>query len=349
MIEIIRKFRQLLDPRERRNAVLLFIMILCTGILEAVGVASIMPFLSVLSNPEVIQENSYLSFVYQSLGFSDSNTFLLFLGCVVFVLVVSGLGLKAVTMYGIARFSHMRNHIISTKLLCSYLKHPYSHEPTQCGYGQDRTLRSAAGGAEGPTERYLLPAIYEAVTGRSPADDGLAILGIGGADSMPDSLKVFHELGITPCALADLDFAVNQAIKHKLLAEDDADIQECLRQIQAMAEADSTICIGDNGRPCSNKHIPNTKKPATVFKEWATREEARPIAEVLHHKLRDHGIWLWTDGDIECHLGLHGPKNPTTWAPFREQLKTQPFGEVVADADTVGGLVEWLIPQGSPS
>jgi len=47
MIQIIRKFRQLLDRRERRNAVLLFAMILCTGVLEAVGVASIMPFLSV--------------------------------------------------------------------------------------------------------------------------------------------------------------------------------------------------------------------------------------------------------------------------------------------------------------
>jgi len=126
MLDIIRKFRKLLDRRERRNAVLLFIMILCTGVLEAVGVASIMPFLSVLSNPEVIQENSYLSFVYQSLGFTDTNTFLLFLGCAVFVLVVSGLGLKSVTMYGIARFSHMRNHTISTKLLCSYLKRPYS-------------------------------------------------------------------------------------------------------------------------------------------------------------------------------------------------------------------------------
>ena len=55
MWDVIKKFRDLLDARERRNAVILFLMILVTGVLEAVGVASVMPFLSVLSNPEVIQ------------------------------------------------------------------------------------------------------------------------------------------------------------------------------------------------------------------------------------------------------------------------------------------------------
>ena len=84
MIQIILKLRQILNRRERRNAVLLFIMILCTGIMEAVGVASIMPFLSVLSNPEVIQENAYLSYSYEFFNFSSSNDFLLFLGAGVF-------------------------------------------------------------------------------------------------------------------------------------------------------------------------------------------------------------------------------------------------------------------------
>ena len=40
MLNIIKKLSKLLDRRERRNAVLLFAMILCTGIMEAVGVAS---------------------------------------------------------------------------------------------------------------------------------------------------------------------------------------------------------------------------------------------------------------------------------------------------------------------
>jgi len=81
---------------------------------------------TVPNNPEVIQENTYLSYAYEFFNFSSSNDFLLFLGAGVFFIVVFGLGLKSLTIYGIARFSHMRNYSISTKLLQAYLARPYS-------------------------------------------------------------------------------------------------------------------------------------------------------------------------------------------------------------------------------
>lgn len=197
--------------------------------------------------------------------------------------------------------------------------------------------------AEGATERYLLPAVYEAITGRMPADDGLAILGLGGGGSLPDSLAVFRELDIEARALADLDFAINEAPKHGLIGHDDKDLHQCLRQIQAMADDDPRITIGDNGRPCSKKDNPSgNKKPATVFREWAARPEAGPVTEGLHNKLRLHDIWLWTGGDIERHLGLNGPKDLNTWAPFRERLATETFSDVVHDSWTVQALVAWL-------
>jgi ABC-type multidrug transport system fused ATPase/permease subunit len=126
MLDTIRKFRALLDARERRNAVILFGMILITGVLEAVGVGSLMPFLSVLSNPEVVQENAYLAYAYQALGFTDTHSFLLFLGTGVFLVVVFGLSIKALTQYALARFTHMRNYSLSTRLLRGYLARPYS-------------------------------------------------------------------------------------------------------------------------------------------------------------------------------------------------------------------------------
>ena len=126
MWDVIKKFRDLLDRRERRNAVILFCMILTTGVLEAVGVASVMPFLSVLSNPGVIQEKAYLSWPYNALGFTDTNTFLFFLGIAVFCIVVFGLSFRALTEYFLARYTHMRNYSLSSRLLRSYLSRPYS-------------------------------------------------------------------------------------------------------------------------------------------------------------------------------------------------------------------------------
>ena len=126
MWDVIKKFRDLLDRRERRNAVILFCMILTTGVLEAVGVASVMPFLSVLSNPGVIQEKAYLSWPYNALGFTDTNTFLFFLGIAVFCIVVFGLSFRALTEYFLARYTQMRNYSLSSRLLRSYLSRPYT-------------------------------------------------------------------------------------------------------------------------------------------------------------------------------------------------------------------------------
>ena len=126
MLGTIGKFRDLLDKREQRNAVLLFIMILVSGVLEAVGVASVIPFLSVLSNPGAIQENAYLSILYNGLGFADANSFLFFLGVVVFLVVLFGLFFRALTEYFLARFTQMRNYSLSSRLLRSYLGRPYS-------------------------------------------------------------------------------------------------------------------------------------------------------------------------------------------------------------------------------
>jgi len=125
MIDTIRKLRDLLDARERRNALLLFAMMLFMGLLEVTGVASIMPFIAVVANPDVIKTNAFLAKVYKLLDFSNAQSFLLFLGTVVFVLVVSTQGFSAFTLWAMARFTHMRGYTLSCRLLRGCLNQPY--------------------------------------------------------------------------------------------------------------------------------------------------------------------------------------------------------------------------------
>ncbi len=125
MFSIYRKIFDLLDRRERFRFVLLLGMILVMSLLEVAGVASIIPFLAVLSDPQAIHETPYLQVFYDSLGFQSDRAFLLFLGGVVFGIVVFGLAFKAVTLYALTRFSTMRNYSISTRLFGGYLSQPY--------------------------------------------------------------------------------------------------------------------------------------------------------------------------------------------------------------------------------
>ena len=59
---MINKFKLILSLiawRGRKQAVFLLMMIILTAILDAIGIASIMPFVAVLANPDLIQDNSF--------------------------------------------------------------------------------------------------------------------------------------------------------------------------------------------------------------------------------------------------------------------------------------------------
>lgn len=93
---------------------------------EVAGIASIMPFLSMVSDPEVIHENAILSWLYNFLGFQSTNRFLVFSGGIVLLIITFSNLFAAITMWGLYRFTWMRNHALSRRLLKKYLHSPYS-------------------------------------------------------------------------------------------------------------------------------------------------------------------------------------------------------------------------------
>jgi len=125
MLDIFKKLNALLSSRERTRAKLVFVLMLVMAFMETLGVASIMPFVAVLANPQIVETNYYISKIYNTLGFSSVDSFLFLLGILVFVLFVSSLLFKALTTYAITRFSNMRLHSMACRLLSAYLRQPY--------------------------------------------------------------------------------------------------------------------------------------------------------------------------------------------------------------------------------
>ena len=121
----IRKLLSLLSPEERRRGYFLLSMVVAMAILDMVGIASIMPFMSVLSNPDVVVSNQYLAAVYRGMNFTSAESFLAFLGLSVFLLLLFSTAFKALTTYSLLRFSQMREYSISRRLVSGYLHQPY--------------------------------------------------------------------------------------------------------------------------------------------------------------------------------------------------------------------------------
>ena len=124
-MQTLRSVLGLLSRRERIQASLLMLMVLVMAAFEVAGVASIMPFIAVLANPDIIKSNRYLRGAFDYFGFTNTNDFLFALGLVVFGIFLFSTLFKALTTYALSRFTYMREYSIGRRLLAGYLHQPY--------------------------------------------------------------------------------------------------------------------------------------------------------------------------------------------------------------------------------
>lgn len=124
MISTLRKLYELFTPRERCRLGLYSRAYY--GVCGSGRHCPIMSFLSIVSDPEIIQQNEILSWFYNTLGFQSSNRFLFWMGVAVLTIITLSNTFAAITMWGLYRFSWMRNHTFSKRLLKKYLHNPYS-------------------------------------------------------------------------------------------------------------------------------------------------------------------------------------------------------------------------------
>lgn len=128
-MKILKNLFSLLSRNEIGYAALLLILIVIMALLEMIGVASILPFISVLSDPNIIETNIYLKFIFQKLklfGYHTKQEFLFLLGIFVFLTLIISLSFKALTTYVQIRFVYMQEYNIAKRLFESYLKQPYA-------------------------------------------------------------------------------------------------------------------------------------------------------------------------------------------------------------------------------
>jgi ABC-type multidrug transport system fused ATPase/permease subunit len=119
------KILSLLDKRERGKLVFVVFAMLIMGVIELVGVGSIGPFISIVSNPDSIHTNVYLSKAYAYFKFSSDSSFIVFAGiAVIAVLFFSNFFLACVNFI-INYYAGNRRHFMGMRLFEKYLRQPY--------------------------------------------------------------------------------------------------------------------------------------------------------------------------------------------------------------------------------
>src|SRR5690625_2176626 len=63
-------------------------MMICAAVLETVGIGLIIQFISIVTNPNLSQNQAVLAYLYERFSFQSSNTFIVFLVIILLLVFV---------------------------------------------------------------------------------------------------------------------------------------------------------------------------------------------------------------------------------------------------------------------
>ena len=124
-IDFISKLSSLFTAREKWQFAAVMAGALAMAFFQALGVASILPFMNIVMRPEVVYDNRWYFWFYNLLGFSSVESFIISFGFLVLGVIVAGNLISALAIWMKMRFVWRKQHNLSTELMKKYLSLPY--------------------------------------------------------------------------------------------------------------------------------------------------------------------------------------------------------------------------------
>lgn len=122
---IIAQLKYIMDGKQKRESIGVFLCMILCSILELLGVSAIYPFLQMMLTPDKIMKKWYIRWLYDLNPDISEKTVLVFLGIFIIFIYLFKNALMIVGAYIRALFAAKFQRELSTKMLTAYLKHPY--------------------------------------------------------------------------------------------------------------------------------------------------------------------------------------------------------------------------------
>jgi ABC-type multidrug transport system fused ATPase/permease subunit len=116
---------QLLDRQQRRRLVLLQLVSLMMAFSTLVGIAAVLPFFTVLAEPQSIGRTASLAALYEHLRFDSERSFMVALGCGFVALVLLANVINLLGSLAIGRFALQVGNTFYVALFAEYLHRDY--------------------------------------------------------------------------------------------------------------------------------------------------------------------------------------------------------------------------------
>lgn len=127
LIRIIKKFNSILDTHQKNRVIWLFLLMIIGAGLEVLGVSMMYPLMTVIMQPNVMDENSWISYFCTLFNISSRKE--LTLVCVLGMIVLFVLkDIYLIGQYYIQyRFVYNNRFLIQKRLLWAYMMRPYEY------------------------------------------------------------------------------------------------------------------------------------------------------------------------------------------------------------------------------
>lgn len=123
--QILAEIRYLLDPRQKKAYIRLLIVIFIGSVLETVGVSAVMPLVSLISDPDLMETNQSYSLIAELMGMSDVRALiLLFAVALIIFYIFKNVFILMMYKYQYKYIYNNQNEV-SCKVLRGYLAQDY--------------------------------------------------------------------------------------------------------------------------------------------------------------------------------------------------------------------------------
>lgn len=113
------------DSKDKAKMMLLFALLTMSALFDALGVASIFPFLTIISDPAQVQENVIIAKFYTLFAFKNADQFSIFMGAMFIFLFVASLLVKTIAQFFLLKFLFLKEHYLAQRIFSNYLGQSY--------------------------------------------------------------------------------------------------------------------------------------------------------------------------------------------------------------------------------
>ncbi len=126
-LDFFPKINDLLEKKEKKKFLLLIFFSITVSFFQALGIASILPFMDMVMDPSVVEKNEMYFYFYELFNFTSPESFLFYTGLLVLAIILIGNLISAFTTWFKISFVWQNNHRLSESLLKKYLSLPYTY------------------------------------------------------------------------------------------------------------------------------------------------------------------------------------------------------------------------------